>query len=316
MRSGGPIASALESLSRRLTAAGGAAVMGTGIVSVGLRLDGADLASRVLLGAALLLWLALAVALPARAADEGWRTALAYGDPASLSLVAATAVVGTRLALLGWTAAGVGLLAGAAALWFCLTGEVVRRRRAPTQGSSFLLTVASESLALLAATVAFRARVGWLDDLALAPFCLGLLAYPATAINFELRQLAVGRGDHWIAGGALAISTAAAGEIALAAQRTACLAGVHGALKDAALALWCAAIIWLPALIVAELRWPRLSNDPLRWATVFPLGMYAACSFVVGRLIDASPLVQFARIWVWVGFGAWAVALGGLARAA
>jgi hypothetical protein len=31
--------------------------------------------------------------------------------------------------------------------------------------------------------------------------------------RFDLRQLVVGHGDHWITGGALAISTLAAGKI-------------------------------------------------------------------------------------------------------
>jgi hypothetical protein len=34
----------------------------------------------------------------------------------------------------------------------------------------------------------------------------------------------------------------------------------------------------IPPLIISEIIRPRLSYDVRRWATVFPFGMYAACS--------------------------------------
>ncbi|MGO9790948.1 MAG: hypothetical protein ACLP8S_16060 [Solirubrobacteraceae bacterium] len=36
-----------------------------------------------------------------------------------------------------------------------------------------------------------------------------------------------------------------------------------------------------------------------RWSTVFPLGMYAASSFVVGALATATAIGDF-RVWVWI----------------
>ena len=52
----------------------------------------------------------------------------------------------------------------------------------------------------------------------LAPFLLGLGFYAFVIARFDLRQLVVGRGDHWVTGGALAISTLAAGRITVAAK--------------------------------------------------------------------------------------------------
>jgi hypothetical protein len=51
--------------------------------------------------------------------------------------------------------------------------------------------------------------------------------------------------------------------------------------------VWVAALAWLPALLAGELASPRLRYDERRWSTVFPLGMYAVCSFVVAR-VDGS----------------------------
>jgi hypothetical protein len=102
-----------------------------------------------------------------------------------------------------------------------------------------------------------------------------------------MRQLAVGRGDHWITGGALAISTLAAGRITPAARNLHALSGIIETLKVSSLALWALTIAWLPVLLAAELLRPRLRYDVRRWSTVFPVGMYAACSFAVGAAAGA-----------------------------
>ena len=51
-----------------------------------------------------------------------------------------------------------------------------------------------------------------------------------------------------------------------------------------------------------------------RWATVFPLGMYAACSFTVGRVTGLTGITSFGQVWTWVAFAATLVVLAGLFR--
>ena len=63
----------------------GAAVMGTGVVSVALSLAGAETLSRVLLVLAVAMWGALAVLVPARAAREPQRFRVDARRPAALS---------------------------------------------------------------------------------------------------------------------------------------------------------------------------------------------------------------------------------------
>jgi tellurite resistance protein TehA-like permease len=75
-------------------------------------------------------------------------------------------------------------------------------------------------------------------------------------------------------------------------------------------------MLWLPILVVAEARWPRTTYDVARWSTVFPVGMYAACSFVVGAVASAPAITDFARVWVWVAVTVWLTVLVGLARRA
>jgi tellurite resistance protein TehA-like permease len=69
---------------------------------------------------------------------------------------------------------------------------------------------------------------------------------------------------------------------------------------------------WLPVLIAGEVAQPRPGYDVRRWATVFPLGMYAACSFTVGQVAGVSGITGFGRVWTWVAFAATLLALVGL----
>jgi tellurite resistance protein TehA-like permease len=119
-----------------------------------------------------------------------------------------------------------------------------------------------------------------------------------------------------VTGGALAISTLAAGRIALAAARTGSLTGGKEALKTTALVLWSVTMICLPALIAAETLRPRLRYSVRRWSTVFPVGMYAACSFIVGAVAGIGGISTFARVWVWVALAVWLVVFAAMVRRA
>ena len=287
--------------------AAGAEVMGTGIVSIALSLDGHETLSRIVLLIAAVMWVTLAVLGPARIARDRVRFLADVRTPAALTSVAGTAVLGTRLTLLGWEWAGIALLVIALASWAALLAPVLAGWRTPTIGASFVLTVSTESLAVLAATLAAREHADWLLASALAPVALGLVFYVFVICRFDLRQLAVGRGDHWITGGALAISTLAAGKITTSAKALAILGDGGGAPKDLAVGLWVLTMLWLPVLLLAEALRPRLRYDVRRWSTVFPVGMYAACSFAVGKGDHATAITRFARIWVWVALAVWAV---------
>lgn len=285
--------------------ASGAVVMGTGIVSIALLLDNHRTLSTILLALDGAIWLALAWLLPTRAMTWPERFGEDLGHPTALTSIAGTGVLGTRLTLGGWHSEGAVLLAVALLTWLLLVPVVLRHWRTPTFGGSFILTVATESLALLAATLADADRVPWLLYGALVPFVLGLGFYVFVLVRFNFRELLVGMGPHWVTGGALAISTVTVGRIALAAQRNGLLTGEIGALKLIALILWVATMLWLPALLIGEAWRPRLHYNVRRWSTVFPVGMYAACSFVVGSLTGTTGISDFARVWLWVAVAVW-----------
>ena len=181
----------------------------------------------------------------------------------------------------------------AVALWLVLL--VSLRRPLPAVGAAFMVTVSTESLAVLGVDRARLDHAHRLLVVSLAPFVLGPALYPFVLARFDLRELAIGRGDHWVSGGALAICALAAASITSTADALGMLGGEERALKDLSLALWTLAMLWLPALVLAEALHPRLRYDVRRWSTVFPVGMYAACSFAVGDAAGAPAITGFAR---------------------
>jgi hypothetical protein len=164
----------------------------------------------------------------------------------------ATAVLGTRLTLLGWARAGIVMLLIAFVLWAALLRPVLAGWKSPSVGVSLLFAVAPESLTVLAATLATPEHARWLLIAALVLAALGLGLYLFIISRFDFHQIAVDRGDHWITGGALGICTLAAARIALAAKALGVLGGLGAPLEDIAIGLWVLTMLWLLVLLFAE----------------------------------------------------------------
>jgi tellurite resistance protein TehA-like permease len=73
-------------------------------------------------------------------------------------------------------------------------------------------------------------------------------------------------------------------------------------------------MLWLGPLIAAEVLAPRPRYDVRRWATVFPLGMYAACSFAVGHSTGITGIGTFARVQTWLALAVSLFVFAGLIR--
>jgi tellurite resistance protein TehA-like permease len=288
--------------------------MASGVVSIDLYADHQPVLSAMVFSFATAVWLLLAVVLAAPLVYQRGRFAQEAGSPATIASVAATAVLGVRFAAQGYHVAAAVLLAVAGIGWAVLVGPPLRHWETPTVGISFVVGVATDGLALLSATLAIVFRAGWLVSAAVVLLLLGLALYVFTAARFDLRQLLTGMGDHWIAGGALAISALAAGVITEAAGTLGRFSPEHQVLATGTLVLWCLALAWVPALLGCEAVRPRLKYDLRRWATVFPLGMYAACSFTVGQVAGISGISRFGQLETWVAVAATVAVLAGLVR--
>jgi len=286
-----------------------AIVMATGIVSVAAFTQGLDLLSAALLAVACAGWVALAAVLswPPR---RRWRRRPSLR---SFALVAATAVIGARFALSGQGAIALGLWSLALVVWLLLW---IRRPVIDGfMGSSLLVVVATESLAVLAALLAPRwsaallvvALVAWILGLVLYPFVLG-------AIVFALSRKPRHAPDLWIVMGALAIATLAGTELRFAVRTVHTLPWLSGS-ADVDLVTWALASSLIVPLVALELNArQRWRYEATRWAFVFPLGMYAVASHALGRAEGWPLLGDVGGAFFIVAVAAWALAAIGLAR--
>jgi len=134
--------------------------MGSGIVSIDLYADHQPVLSAIMGWFAAGAWLLLAAVLGVRLACQRDRFAREASSPASFTGVAGTAVLGTRLAMQDYHAVAAALLAVSGVGWALLLIPVLRHWKTPTAGTSFLLSVATEGLAVLGVTLAVSYRAG------------------------------------------------------------------------------------------------------------------------------------------------------------
>ncbi|MFF4210557.1 tellurite resistance/C4-dicarboxylate transporter family protein [Streptomyces sp. NPDC001796] len=296
----------------------GSAVMATGILSFGLHLTGQQILSRLALVLAGAAWLGLAadIALQLLWDREQWRARA--GSPAALTMVPATTVLGSGVSALNGQPLAEALLALAVALWACLIPLTVPgwERRMP--GAVFLGCVATEGIAALGAVLAAAVGVAWLAHTALVFFWLGLVFYLIGLGCFDPRQVVTGPGDHWISGGALALSALAGSQLMSAARKGLYLWNNDdgGVLRGVTVALLVLALACYAVLAVAEVVRPRFRYDVRRWSTVFPMGMTAVAALSVASSVGVPWLRGLGRVLLWIAVAAWLLVLTGAVASA
>ncbi|WP_344006819.1 tellurite resistance/C4-dicarboxylate transporter family protein [Streptomyces thermocarboxydovorans] len=296
----------------------GAAVMACGIVSLALHLAGYEVLSRIMLGVACVAWAGLAAEFALRLLREHTRWRAEAQTPGALTAVAATTVIGSRFAAEGWSTLAEALLALAAVLWPPLLVLVVRSWQPRMPGAVFLCCVATQGLALLAATLAAAESAAWPAHAALALFWFGLVLYAFALARFDLRQTAEGQGDQWVAAGALGISALAGSKLLAADSVRLYLWNVDDShvLRVMTMVLLVLDLVLCVVLLAGEIRWPRTAYDPRRWSTVFPLGMTATAALSTSAVVDAPWLDGLGEVLVWIAVAAWlAVAIGAVRSA-
>ena len=314
-------------------------VMATGIVSVGLHLEGLSGPSTALLWIAGAGFTILLVALAVRARIAPHAAAADLRDPARafgyFTLVAGANVLGVRLEIAGAVLPGAILLALATLAWillgYLIPWRVVERADGAdltdtVDGSWFAGVVASQSGSVLAATLQPHARGTPRDILALLAVLswgTGLGLYLVTGTALVVRVLRHGiSAEHlgpafWVVMGALAISTLAASRLLTMAPSSIGDA-IHALAAGVGLTLWAFAA-WL-VLPLAAMGWWRhvrrrvpLTYNAGLWAMVFPLGMVSVASMALGGADGVPAIDAVGRVFLWVAVTAWlVVALAGV----
>ncbi|MGR4854220.1 SLAC1 family transporter [Streptomyces sp. LARHCF252] len=306
--------------------AASAAVLATGTLSVGLDLAGYEVLSRLTLGLACAAWLVFAADFTLRLLRAGtrWRAyarrpgVLESVTTAALTTVAATAVLGAAFSAAGAQALAVTLLVLAVLLWpvpLVLVPQGGERRR---PGTVFARCMATQGLAVLGATLAAAEPAAWLAHAALVLFWLGLVLYVLALVRFDVRQVAEGTGDHWLAGGALALSALAGARLLSADSARLYLWNVddRDVLRTVTVVLLVLALFCYAVLFAAEFVRPRPRRDVRRWATVFTWAKTGTAALAVAVALDVSWLDGFGEALLWIAVAAWLVATAWTAASA
>jgi tellurite resistance protein TehA-like permease len=311
-------------------------VMATGILSVGAEQQGIAplwvglLVAAIVAYAGLLGAQALRLGRDRRAvADELRSPSRAFG---ALALVAATEVIASRLAETSGSSAAAALGAFGALIAIGLLPAVAtsvlraspRQRVACVTGTWLLATVSLESIAVVAADVGKAWHSSALAGVSAAIWLAGLAVYLAV-VSLLVRRIALQgvdrrllAGDHWIAMGALAIAAVAAASAAAAFVSTASFAPEGNGVRWASVGLWVACCPVAVALLAAEV-WLAVRGDLLgyraeRWATIFPLGMFAVAAGLVGSAERWGGVRATGHLAFWVALAVWTAVAGGSLR--
>ena len=318
-------------------------VMATGIVSLAAFMMGQRPLALILFYLNIAQYAALWVLYAVRAARYPRRF---FGDmighatgPGYFTAVAGTGVLASQvMTISGNLAVAKALWALTILLWLCLTYAIftaltVRREKPAFEkglnGGWLLAVVATQAVsvssALLAARIGHPHRLG-LNLLALSMWLWGGMLYIwlMAMIFYRYTFFQLSPGDlvpsYWINMGAMAISTLAGSLLILNAPQTAYLASLLPFLKGFTLLFWSVGTWWIPMLLLLGVwrygyrRFP-LRYDPIYWSVVFPLGMYAACTWEMDRAMGFGFLDPLARTALCIALAAWAVAFLGMLHA-
>jgi tellurite resistance protein TehA-like permease len=316
-----------------------ALVMATGIISVGTHLEGQRLVSNVLLvlcAAAFVVLLGLTVAR-----FVAYRHAVVsdFMDPRRafgfFTFVAGTNVLGVRLGLAGHNGVTAGLLVASGLAWLVLgyvvpwTAVLGREERpvvATANGTWFIWVVASQSVAVAAATIepVYDQVRRELAVLAVMSWSVGVALYCATGLIVALRLMLYEFGPeeltppYWVSMGALAITVLAGARIVQMADAP-MVAVTRDLVAGLAVVFWAFAT-WLIPVLVAAGWWRHahrrvpLNYEATLWSMVFPLGMYAVAGIYLGRA-DHLPIVEgVGRAGLWVALATWTMVFAAMCR--
>jgi tellurite resistance protein TehA-like permease len=256
--------------------------------------------------------------------------------PGYFTIVAGTGVLASQFLVLHENVlAGIALWLLGVLLWFALTYTIFTaftiKRRKPRldkgiAGGWLLAVVATQAISVSSALLAARtgqpfrlelnlvALAMWLWGGMLYIWMISLIFYRYMFFRFTAGDLAP---PYWIDMGAMAISTLAGALMIGNAPGAPYLASLLPFLKGTTVLYWATGTWWIPMLVVLEIwrygykRFP-IEYDPLYWGAVFPLGMYAACTWQMDRVMGFGFLWGIAHAFLYIAVAAWAVTFVGM----
>lgn len=314
-------------------------VMATGIVSIGAHFLQIPLAiPRLLFGINIVAYGILWILILLRLLRHFHRVAADLVDyhrgPGFFTIVAASSILGGQCLIFSSSIrVGTFLWLVALFLWCVLTYTflvaVMVRQGKPElvdwiHGGWLLIVVATQSLSVLGTMMPPHSP--WREFLlffGLAMYLLGCMQYIliTSLIFYRLLFFRIGPKEllppYWINMGAAAITTLAGAMLILKAPEGAFLLDIVPFLKGLTLFFWVIGTWWIPLLLILGIwrhlykRFP-ITYDPMYWSIVFPLGMYTASTFQLGKATGLSFFFPISYYSVHIALLAWLIVFAGL----
>lgn len=317
-----------------------ALVMATGIIAVGAQQQELVPIAQGLYAVASLAYTVLIALFAARIAGAGDRVMADVVDHsrgfAFLTIVAGTNVLASvSIVVHGWRWVAWWLWWWSVGLWVVvlyptLIAAVIGRNKpglaVGVNGSWFLPTVATQSIAVTAGLLLTRWRDDRLAFAALAAGRLGIILYVIVMTmvflhwTFHALEPSEIEPPAWITAGAVAIAVLAGSSILLAADAgPARLTRVAPFVEGFVVLAWTTATFWLPLMVAIGVWRHAVRRVPLRyhpghWAMIFPLGMYGVATQRMVAAIDFPALAWLPAVVLPVALGAWSLTGLGLVR--
>lgn len=318
-------------------------IMATGIVSLAGAMMGYPQLARVLFYLNIVQYVVLCVLYVMRA----WRYPRRFfGDmvahstgPSYFTMIAGTGILASQFIILNEDVrAGFVLWLVAVVLWVVLiyavfTALTIKTDKPPLNrginGGWLLAVVATQSLAVCSALLAAKISQPYrleLNLVALSMWLWGGMLYiwMMSLIFYRYTFFSLSPGDltppYWINMGAMAISTLAGSLLIMNATDAPYLMSLLPFLKGFTVLYWATGTWWIPMLLVLGVwryiykRFP-FEYDPLYWGAVFPLGMYAACTWQLEHAMAFGFETGLPRVFFYIAMVAWTLTFIGLLRA-
>jgi tellurite resistance protein TehA-like permease len=319
-----------------------ALVMATGIVSIGLHLQGVVAVACVLFAFNIAAYVVLVGMTLVRACmfRQRFFTDMASHQrgPGFFTTVASSSVLGIQfiriandytMATVLW---GVSLLLWLGLTYTIFTAFIIKEEKPSLAegitGGWLLAIVATQAVAVLGSFLAahwpqpvrvemnFFALSMWLWGGMLYIWMISLIFYRYTFFRFSPGDLAP---PYWINMGAMAISTLAGARLILNAPDAPFIRSLLPFLKGFTVFYWATGTWWIPMLLILGVwrhiykRFP-LEYDPLYWGAVFPLGMYSVCTLNLAHSLELPFLLFIPKLFICFASAAWLATFIGLIR--